>query len=145
MSDQTNDKVRIFANAVTFSATATYPGTSFPTSRDPDLFIGDMKGAEVSGISWLVASATGAGTIDGKIQHSADGTNWSDVTTDFTQLAADGAEFVDLTAEPLLRYIRFVVTKGGTFGCTLTLRAHFKQTGAKGRYAPPGYSTKPTA
>lgn len=143
---QTNDKVRLFADAVAWAASTNYP-SAFPESRDPDLFTGDMKGAEVDGMSIAFTKTGGAGTLDCKLQHSHDGTNWSDVhatLADFAQLSDTGSEMVDISDLPLLRYVRFVTTRGTTLAGTLTLRLHFRQVYARGRYAPPGYITKAT-
>lgn len=148
MSNQTNDKVRLLADGVTWTASVGFPPeTPFPSTRDPDLFIGDFKGAEVQGMSWDFTKTGGAGTIDGLLRHSADGVNWYDVdatNAKFTQLADTGNEMVDLSGFELLRYLSVKTTLGTNLAGTLTIRIHFSQTGAKGRYAPPGYSTKPT-
>lgn len=51
-------------------------------------------------------------TLDGKIQHSADGSTWADLIT-FAQRTAIGAERVEVTGT-VNRYLRFIRTIGGT-------------------------------
>jgi len=73
--------------------------------------------------SYVATAVNGATTVDCKIQHSPDGTNWYDHTT-FTQLVgSDGDEVIqiDKTTDPFLPYMRSVVTlAGGTKAATIT-------------------------
>ncbi len=51
-------------------------------------------------------------TLDGKIQHSTDGSTWADLIT-FAQRTAIGAQRVEVTGT-VNRYLRFIRTIGGT-------------------------------
>tara|TARA_R100001530_G_scaffold135172_1_gene111721 strand:+ start:210 stop:533 length:324 start_codon:yes stop_codon:yes gene_type:complete len=58
----------------------------------------------------LVVSSYSSGTVNSKIQHSPDGSNWADLVT-FTGLVANG---VDLQAPtvPVLGFVRAITTSG---------------------------------
>lgn len=74
----------------------------------------------VGGLEIYQAVGTVSGTtptLDGKIQHSADGsTGWADVTgATFTQVtASDAGESITISADSSLGYIRYVGTIAGT-------------------------------
>ncbi len=65
-------------------------------------------------VAVLVCTAVvgGAPTIDVKLQHTIDGTNWFDLVT-FTQLTATGSELKNITT-PVLSQVRAVIDLGGT-------------------------------
>lgn len=143
MSNVANKK-RELHNAIVLD-TSNVP--AFPTGPNGDgrmLFAGDFKGACVMGMSWVVSGTFDLTSLDGKLQHSDDGSVWHDVDATnikFTQLAANGNEYVEIDHESyqLKPYLRFALTAGGAGTTTnVALYIHYQQPDAKGHLAPPG-------
>lgn len=124
---------------------------SFPTGptanaagHDVMSFAGDFAGARVMGMEWVVGGTFDLTTLDGKLQHSDDGTTWHDVDASnlaFTQVNAVGSEFVDIDPDSyqLKRFLRFALTAGAA-GTTTTveLAIYYQQVGAPGHLAYAG-------
>lgn len=141
------NKRRTIHNAIVLD-TSNVP--SFPSGPDSDgrvVFAGDFTGAKVLGMEWLVTGTFDLTTLDGKLQHSDDGSTWHDVDATnavFTQLSAVGDEYVEMPADTTLkRYLRFALTAGSSGTTTnVELRIYYQQCGAKGALAPPGFKAK---
>ncbi|MBR9701037.1 hypothetical protein GOV11_04185 [Candidatus Woesearchaeota archaeon] len=73
-------------------------------------------------IGWLDISANdGSTTVDAKIQHSPDGTNWVDLAT-FTQVVnLTGQEALQIT-DSIFVNVRSVVTLAGTPSATVKVQ-----------------------
>lgn len=150
---RTSNKRRKVLNGVTVAATSNLP--AFPSAgaaASPQVFAGDLSGAEVIGIEWKAVNTAGTNpTLDAKLQHSRDGIKWHDVdatNAKFTQAAlalATTEQFVQIPANlELMKYLRLAFTIGGTAGpsYTVTWWVLFNQLGPKGNLAPPGYLAK---
>jgi hypothetical protein len=77
---------------------------------------------ETNPIAVLTVSSRTDGTYTLKLQHSADGSTWADYGNAASGLSANGTAIasVDSQANPLLTYIRAVVTAGSvTSGATI--------------------------
>lgn len=77
---------------------------------------------ETNPIAVLTVSSRTDGSYTLKLQHSADGVNWTDYGSGASALTADGTRVlgIDSQATPLLTYIRPVVTAGAvTTGATV--------------------------
>lgn len=98
--------ITVVALAAAAAVTAGVNGAAF----DLRPYDGDIRLA--------LSSAAGTGTnptLDVKIQHSDDGTTWTDSGVTFTRVTTAAAgEVLVLTAERFKRYIRAVDTVGGT-------------------------------
>lgn len=108
-------------------------------------FAGDFAGACVKGIEWVVSGTFDLTTLDGKLQHSDDGTTWHDVdatTLAFAQLSANGSQYIpvlDESAETLKRHLRFALTAGGAGTTTnVELAVYYHQIRAPGSLAYAG-------
>jgi hypothetical protein len=134
-------KRRVISNAIHL-ATGVLP--AFPTGPTDGVmkFAGDLAGACVKGIEWIVSGTFDVTTLDGKLQHSDDGVAWHDVDASslaFTQLTANGSQYIpviDESAETLKRFLRFSLTNGSS-GTTTNLQLHiyYQQISAPGHLA----------
>lgn len=108
-------------------------------------FAGDMAGAAIGGLEWIVAGTFDLTTLDGKLQHSDDGVTWHDVDASvlkLAQLAAVGSEFVhvpDTASYSFKRFLRIALTAGAA-GTTTTVEValYYDQVGAPGHLAYAG-------
>ncbi len=130
---------------VNASVTATIQLPAFPTGPNATghlVFPGDMKGADIALISWIVTSFTGLTSIDGKLQHSADGVIWEDVDATnlaFAQATANTNESLDVpTEQGMNRFLRMAFTEVGTGSATVVVNAAYCQPKPYGHMAPPG-------
>lgn len=84
----------------------------------------DLPGKTKDLIAWLnVTAINGATTLDVKIQHSPDKTNWYDLGSAFTQLVGvTGNELVRIT-DSSFQFVRMVATlAGATQDATLSVQ-----------------------
>ena len=124
---------------------------AFPTGPTAGVmaFAGDFAGALVRGIEWVVSGTFDLTTLDGKLQHSDDGTTWHDVDASslaFTQLSANGSQYLpvlDQSAETLKRFLRFALTAGASGTTTnVALYVYYEQIGAPGHLAYAGLADR---
>ena len=83
----------------------------------------DLRGC--SDITFGIELATAAGTnptVDAKVQHSDDGSNWYDAGISFTQMTAIGG-YAKVPDRPLMRFVRLYFTIGGTSTPSYVMRA----------------------
>lgn len=135
-------KRRVLTDAILLD-TAVLP--AFPTGPNSDgvmKFAGDLAGARVLGMEWVVSGTFDLTTLDGKLQHSDDGVTWHDVdatTLAFAQLAANGSQFVpiiDTSAESLKRFLRVSLTAGASGTTTnVEVALYYQQIAAPGHLA----------
>lgn len=87
----------------------------------------DNNSIDFVGVLVCTAVVGGAPTVDVKIQHSIDGSNWFDLVA-FTQLTAAGSELKNITA-PVLSQVRAVIDLGGTItSATLKVELAFRDS-----------------
>lgn len=118
---------------------------TFPTGPTNGvlLFLGDFKGAKISGFQFTCGALSG-GTIsalDCTIEHSPDGTNWHTLKA-LTQATGAGVTSTDLDdsdPEPY-RFLRANFTATGNYGSAAGVKIEviFAQCGPRGEYSPPG-------
>ena len=143
-----NRKRRVVHNAIVLD-TSNVP--AFPTGptanaagHDVMAFAGDFAGACVLGMEIVVSGTFDLTTLDGKLQHSYDGTTWHDVDATnlkFTQLSANGSQFVGIPEDsyPLKRFLRFALTAGASGTTTnVELAIYYQQVAAPGSLAYAG-------
>jgi hypothetical protein len=120
---------------------------SFPAGPSGGVmsFAGDFAGAHVLGMEWVVSGTFDLTSLDGKLQHSDDGTTWHDVdatSLKFAQLTANGSQYVpviDQSAETLKRFLRFALTAGASGTTTnVQLAIYYHQILAPGHLAYAG-------
>ena len=138
-------KQRVLVNAVSVTATINLP--AFPDgSADPLVFAGALGGAKVGGYSIEVASWSGLTSIDAKIQHSDNGSDWEDVDATnlaFTQATGNTTEDLDVPDDTFMqRFQRVAFTVVGTGSAAVTVKAAYLQCGPRDQLAPPGLTNK---
>ncbi len=137
-------KRRVMHNAIVLNTSNVPAFPSGPTAGVMK-FAGDFAGAHILGMEWVISGTFDLTTINGKLQHSDDGTTWHDVDSAslaFTQLAANGSEYIpvlDQSAETFKRFLRFVLTAGGAGTTTnVELAIYYQQHSAPGHLAYAG-------
>lgn len=135
-------KARVVHDAIVLD-TSQVP--SFPSDSTSGVmkFLGDFEGAEILGIEWIVSGTFDLTTLDGKLQHSNDGSVWHDVDATnlaFTQLAANGNEWLPIPdGIAFKRFLRFALTAGGAGTTTnVKLIVYYNQIRAPGTLAYAG-------
>ena len=128
----------------TLTADAAHP--SFPDgSSSPVVFAGDLKGALIAGFEFEVGALTTITALDANIEHSDDGVNWY-VLKALTQSSGSSKTYTELddTDPKPMRYLRVDFTATGSYGSAADVKVSvkFNQVGAKGSFAPPGYTDR---
>lgn len=142
---RTANKSRTLYND-TLIADAAHP--TFPTTgADPLVFAGDLSGAEISGFEFESGALTTITALDANIEHSDDGVDWY-ILKALTQATGAGQTYtaLDDTDPKPMKYLRVDFTATGSYGSAADVKVSvkFRQVGAKGPLAPPGYSAKTT-
>ena len=147
MGSPTYDKVRTLVDGTSVTATINLP--SFPIGPDSNGFVsfaGAMGQVKIGGFDIAVASFTGLDSIDAKIQHSDDGSTWTDVDATnlaFTQATGNTTEQLDVPDDTFFKqYIRVAFTVVGSGSAAVTVRVFYAQCGLRDRLAPPGTRDK---
>lgn len=132
----------------TLSAAGQKP--AFPaagSAANPQVFAGDFTGAEILGFEFKTGAFATLTTLGIKVQVSNDGITWYDWLT-LTAMAQNATQIKmldDGDDVPAGRFIRLDFSAAsGSFGTGVVTYAKvlFRQTGPKGRLAPPGYAAK---
>lgn len=141
------NKRRVLTDAILLDS-ANLP--AFPSGPNADgrvVFAGDMTGALISGMEWVISGTFDLTSLNGKLQTSDDGVTWHDVDgAAFTAASAVGSEYVELDPDStqFKRYVRVALTAGAA-GTTTNVEVAllFQQCAARGVLSPPGkYDTK---